>query len=50
MPSNRVLSRLLPAFRLTTVWHQEGDEWKLVQWHVVVGVANRAAVGRQPTV
>ena len=50
MPSKRVLSRLLPACHLTTVWHQEADDWKLVQWHVSVGVANEEAVSRELTV
>jgi hypothetical protein len=29
------------------VWHQVCDNCNIVQWHVVVGVANRAAVGRE---
>ena len=32
-------------FRLTIVYHQEDGEWKVVQWHGSVGVANEANFG-----
>ncbi len=31
--------------RLTAVFHQEDGEWKMVQWHVSVGVANEDLFG-----
>lgn len=37
-------------FRLTMVLHQEGGEWKLLQWHISLGVANEEAVGHALTV
>ena len=37
-------------FRLTMVWHQEGGDWKIVQWHISLGVANEEAVGKELTV
>ena len=37
-------------FRLTTVWHREGGDWKLVQWHISLGVANEEAVGKELTI
>jgi hypothetical protein len=37
-------------FRLTMVLHQEGGDWKVVQWHISLGVANEEAVGRDLTI
>ncbi len=37
-------------FRGTSVLHREGDNWKLVQWHVSVGAANEEVVGKELTV
>ena len=31
--------------RLTAVFHREQGEWRAVQWHASVGVANEEAVG-----
>jgi hypothetical protein len=36
--------------RLTLVCQQEEGAWKVVQWHVSLGVANEAALGRELTV
>ncbi len=37
------------AMRLTVVFHQEGDEWKLVQSHSSFGVRNEASLGTDLT-
>ena len=37
-------------FRLTLVFHQEEGEWKAVQWHTSLGVANEAVIGKELTV
>ena len=37
-------------FRLTLVAHQEDGAWKMVQFHLSVGVANEEAVGKELTV
>ena len=34
-------------FRLTAVFHAEGDAWKLVQGHTSFGVPNEEAVGKE---
>ncbi|HKP53332.1 MAG TPA: nuclear transport factor 2 family protein [Chloroflexia bacterium] len=34
-------------FRLTTVLHKEGDDWKVVHSHVSFGVANEEAIGQE---
>jgi hypothetical protein len=34
-------------FRLTVVYHQEDGEWKVVQWHASLGVANEEAIGEE---
>ena len=34
-------------FRLTIVYHQEDGEWKVVQWHASLGVANEEAIGEE---
>ena len=31
--------------RMTTVFHQEGGEWKMVQFHTSIGVPNTESVG-----
>lgn len=36
--------------RVTTVFHKEDGEWKIVQHHVSVGVPNVEIIGRQLTV
>jgi len=35
--------------RLTAVFHQEEGQWKLVQLHASVGVANEAVIGQELT-
>ena len=37
-------------FRLTMVCHREDGDWKVVQWHISVGVANEEAVGKELTI
>ncbi|MBI4787203.1 MAG: nuclear transport factor 2 family protein [Chloroflexi bacterium] len=37
-------------FRLTTVWRRERGEWKLVQFHSSIGIANEETVGKELTV
>jgi hypothetical protein len=34
-------------FRITAVFHREGDAWKLVQEHASIGVANEEAIGQE---
>jgi hypothetical protein len=36
--------------RVTAVFHQEGEEWKIVQHHVSIGVPNSEAIGKEFTV
>ena len=36
--------------RLTATFHREQDDWKIVQFHVSVGVPNEEVVGRELTV
>ncbi len=36
--------------RLTSVWHQEADTWKMVQFHMSIGAANEEALGEELTV
>jgi hypothetical protein len=36
-------------FRITCVLHREEGEWKFVQSHASIGVANEQTVGRLPT-
>lgn len=36
--------------RLTATFHKEQDDWKIVQFHVSVGVPNEEVVGRELTV
>lgn len=36
--------------RLTMVFHQEAGSWKVVQWHVSLGVANEEALGQELSV
>ena len=33
------------SFRTTFVLHQENDEWKIVQWHISLGVPNESVPG-----
>jgi hypothetical protein len=35
--------------RLSAVFHQEDGDWKVVQWHASVGVANEEEVGKELT-
>jgi hypothetical protein len=37
-------------FRLTMVLHQETGTWKLIQWHISLGVANEEVVGHELTI
>lgn len=37
-------------FRLTLVFHREDGEWKIVQMHASIGVANEEAFGRELTI
>ena len=37
-------------FRLTLVFHREDGAWKMVQFHILVGVANEQALGKELTV
>ena len=34
-------------FRLTGVFHKENGDWKIIQWHVSIGVPNDEAFGQQ---
>jgi len=34
-------------FRLTLVYRREDEEWKIVQWHASLGVANEEAIGEE---
>jgi ketosteroid isomerase-like protein len=34
-------------FRLTVVYHKEDGDWKVVQWHASLGVANEEAIGEE---
>lgn len=36
--------------RLTAVWHRDGDAWKMVQFHLSVGVPNQDAIGTELTI
>jgi hypothetical protein len=36
--------------RISAVYHQEDAAWKLVHWHVSIGVPNEEAVGQELTV
>lgn len=35
--------------RLTSVWRQEADTWKMVQFHLSIGIPNQAALGENLT-
>jgi hypothetical protein len=35
--------------RLTGVLHREGEDWKIVQWHISMGVPNEQALGQELT-
>ena len=35
--------------RLTGVFHREGQDWKIVQWHISMGVPNEQALGQALT-
>ena len=35
--------------RLTLVFHKENGDWKIVQWHVSIGVSNEEALGQELT-
>lgn len=37
------------TFRETTVFHKEDGEWKIVQFHVSIGMPNEEAVGKELT-
>ncbi|HMQ54629.1 MAG TPA: nuclear transport factor 2 family protein [Anaerolineae bacterium] len=34
-------------FRLTIVYHQEEGQWRIVQWHASLGVANEVTFGEE---
>ncbi|HRQ42130.1 MAG TPA: nuclear transport factor 2 family protein [Chloroflexota bacterium] len=34
-------------FRLTAVYHKEDGDWRIVQWHASLGVANEDAIGEE---
>jgi len=36
--------------RLTAVWHRDGDAWRMVQFHLSIGVSNQDALGAELTV
>lgn len=36
--------------RLTAVFHREGEEWKIVQYHASIGVLNAEVLGKELTV
>jgi hypothetical protein len=38
------------SIRFTAAFHRERDEWKLVQFHVSVGVPNEELIGKELTV
>jgi ketosteroid isomerase-like protein len=46
-PSFRLPGGTEIPIRVTAVAHREGNEWRFVQWHVSVGVANEEAVGKE---
>lgn len=35
--------------RLTGVLHREGEDWKIVRWHISMGVPNEQALGQELT-
>ncbi|MEW6665322.1 MAG: nuclear transport factor 2 family protein [Thermodesulfobacteriota bacterium] len=37
------------TFRMTTVFHKEDGEWKIVQQHVSIGLSNVDAIGKELT-
>jgi hypothetical protein len=37
------------SLRLTTVFHKENNEWKIVQWHISAGVSNEDVLGKALT-
>ncbi len=43
-----VLGQEIPV-RLTTVFHREEDEWKIVQHHVSIGALNAEVLGKELT-
>ena len=36
-------------FRLTAVFQKEQDDWKIVQWHVSIGISNEDVIGETLT-
>lgn len=36
-------------FRLTAVFQKEQDDWKIVQWHVSMGISNEDVIGESLT-
>ena len=36
-------------FRLTAVFQKEQDSWKIVQWHVSIGISNEDVIGETLT-
>lgn len=44
----QVLGREIPV-RVTTVFHQEDGEWKVVLHHISIGVLNTEALGKELT-
>lgn len=35
--------------RMSAVFHQEDDAWKVVQWHASIGAANEEEIGKELT-
>ena len=48
-PTMRLANGITIQMRLTTVFHQEAGEWKLVQMHSSFGVPNVDAIGTELT-
>lgn len=48
-PTLRLTNGQEMTFRMTTVFHKEDGEWKIVQNHVSIGVSNAEAIGKELT-
>jgi ketosteroid isomerase-like protein len=48
-PSIRLADGTETPTRLTTIFHKEGDEWKMVHFHTSIGVPNAEALGTDLT-
>ncbi len=49
-PSLRMPDGSEIPMRYTGVWHREGGAWKMVQFHLSMGVSNEDALGEELTV